>query len=127
MLNTTCWPRCRVLQANNRAVFTTLRTRLCCEVYRGIEKLASHQAFNEACLDRGLGLNFLQMDCYIDGSFVTTVQVRTPITSAPMLPVPNRPTRAALHQYNAIELCAWCDPRQHAAHIVEAGAGAHAG
>jgi NAD kinase len=65
-----------VLRANEQAVFTTLRTRLCCEVYRADEQVATHQAFNEACLDRGLGLNFLQMDCYIDGSYVTTIQVQ---------------------------------------------------
>lgn len=56
-------------------MFCTLRTRLQCEVYRGDTRLATAQAFNEACLDRGLGLNFLQMECYIDGSFVTTIQV----------------------------------------------------
>jgi hypothetical protein len=64
------------MEANKSAVFCTLRTRLHCEVYRAEEKVAVHQAFNEACLDRGFGLNFLHMDCYIDGSYVTTIQVR---------------------------------------------------
>ena len=65
-----------MIEANESAVFTTLRTRLSCDVWEGDAHAATHQAFNEACLDRGLGLNFLQMDCYIDGSYVTTIQVR---------------------------------------------------
>jgi NAD kinase len=37
--------------------------------------VAVHHAFNEACIDRGPTLNFLQLDAYIDGSYVTTIQV----------------------------------------------------
>lgn len=67
---------CRVLEANKQAVFCTLRTRLCCEVFDESRRVSVHHAFNEACMDRGLALNFLQLDCYIDGSYVTTIQVR---------------------------------------------------
>lgn len=66
---------CRVLGANEQAVFCTLRTRLCCEVFRDRHRMSVQHAFNEACLDRGLNQNFLQLDCYIDGSYVTTIQV----------------------------------------------------
>lgn len=66
---------CRVLEANKQAVFCTLRTRLCCEVFDESRRVSVHHAFNEACMDRGLALNFLQLDCYIDGSYVTTIQV----------------------------------------------------
>eukprot|EP00892_Ulva_mutabilis_P002108 jgi/Ulvmu1/11899/UM081_0058.1 len=64
----------RVLGANEQAVFCTLRTRLCCEVFGEHFRVAVHHAFNEACMDRGLGNNFLRLDCYVDGSFVTTIQ-----------------------------------------------------
>jgi NAD kinase len=56
-------------------VFCTLRTRLHCEVYSGDVKVAEHQAFNEACIDRGPGMYMLLLECYIDGNYVTTVQV----------------------------------------------------
>jgi NAD+ kinase len=78
-----------VIRANEKAVFTTLRTRLCCEVYRGDTRAATHQAFNEACLDRGLGLNFLQMDAYIDGSYVTTIQARNACKRTYPMPLKN--------------------------------------
>jgi hypothetical protein len=56
-------------------VFCTLRTRLHCEVYNGDVKVAEHQAFNEACIDRGPGMYMLLLECYIDGNYVTTIQV----------------------------------------------------
>lgn len=66
-----------MLGANEQAVFCTLRTRLCCEVFHNNRRVTVQRAFNEACIDRGLGRNFLQLDCYIDGSYVTTIQVRS--------------------------------------------------
>ena len=66
---------CRVVRANEQAVFCTLRTRLVAEVFSGGRCVASHHAFNEACIDRGPAVNFLRLDAYIDGSYVTTIQV----------------------------------------------------
>lgn len=68
---------CRVLEANQRAMFCTLRTRLVCEVYSNGRLVVTRDAFNEACLDRGLGVQFLRMECYIDGRYVTTMMVRS--------------------------------------------------
>ena len=65
-----------MVEANERAVFCTLRTRLTCEVYAGAERVAVRQAFNEAAIDRGPGLYMLLMECYVDGNYVTTIQAR---------------------------------------------------
>lgn len=73
----------RVLQANERAMFCTLRTRIQCEVYRGQKRSVVQHVFNEACIDRGLSTNFLHMECYIDGSYVTTVQADGLIVATP--------------------------------------------
>lgn len=63
------------MRANEQAVFCTLRTRLVAEVFSGGQCVATQHAFNEACIDRGPAVNFLQLDAYIDGSYVTTIQV----------------------------------------------------
>jgi hypothetical protein len=75
----TCAGACRVMYANDRAMFCTLRTRLQCEVYEQDRLVVTRHAFNEACLDRGMGTNFLRMECYIDGRYVTTMMVRLPL------------------------------------------------
>lgn len=47
-------------------------------MYNGDVKVAEHQAFNEACIDRGPGMYMLLLECYIDGNYVTTIQVCSP-------------------------------------------------
>jgi hypothetical protein len=72
-------PGCRVVRANEQAVFCTLRTQLLGEVFSGGECVTAHHAFNEAVIDRGPNVNFLQMDAYIDGFYITTIQVRSSV------------------------------------------------
>lgn len=64
------------MRANEQAVFCTLRTRLVAEVFTAGQCVATHHAFNEVCIDRGPNMTFLQLEAYIDGSYVTTIQVR---------------------------------------------------
>lgn len=66
---------CRVLHSNDRAVFCTMRTRLRCEIYHGGEQTSVRHVFNECCIDRGASTAFMKMDCFIDGAYITTVQV----------------------------------------------------
>lgn len=67
-----------MLEANERATFCTLRTRLLCELYRGQEKTFETHVFNECCIDRGASNSMLLMEAFIDGEYVTTVLVRPP-------------------------------------------------
>lgn len=67
--------QCRVLEANERATFCTLRTRIKCELYRGQTKTFEKHVFNECCIDRGISDSMLHMECFIDGGYVTTVLV----------------------------------------------------
>ncbi|CEP03873.1 hypothetical protein PBRA_003480, partial [Plasmodiophora brassicae] len=75
----------RVLGANAAEVFTTLRMRLWCDVYRkgSSEPELRYQVLNECLIDRGGNAVLTCLDLFVDGELVTVVQADGIIVSTP--------------------------------------------
>jgi len=73
----------RVLGANSAPVFCTLRTRKCCEVFLGGERMAVHHVLNECLVDRGASPAMVTLQVSADRHHITTVQADGLIISTP--------------------------------------------
>jgi NAD+ kinase len=62
--------------ACNAGVMITLRMRLCCEIFRrGYDQPEQvHEVLNEVVIDRGSSSFLTNIECYVQGRFVTRVQ-----------------------------------------------------
>ncbi|KAI3424137.1 hypothetical protein D9Q98_009497 [Chlorella vulgaris] len=64
-------------------VFCTLRSRKQCEVHWGGQLQRVHHVLNECLIDRGASPAMLQLECFVDGSHITTAQADGLIISTP--------------------------------------------
>eukprot|EP00879_Flechtneria_rotunda_P020439 GHRR01021504.1.p1 GENE.GHRR01021504.1~~GHRR01021504.1.p1 ORF type:complete len:432 (+),score=133.73 GHRR01021504.1:71-1297(+) len=74
----------RVLGANQEPVYCTLRTRKRCALLdNGGKQLRVHHILNECTIDRGAFPSSVQLEIYIDGSFVTSAEADGLIIATP--------------------------------------------
>lgn len=66
----------RVLGAAAEPLACTLRTRKRCEVRLSESLVRVHHVLNEAVLDRGAFSSAVFFECFIDGGFVTAIEVQ---------------------------------------------------
>ncbi|PSC74131.1 ATP-NAD kinase [Micractinium conductrix] len=64
-------------------VFCTLRSRKQCEVHWGGQLQRVHHVLNECLIDRGASPAMVQLECFVDGSHITTAQADGLIISTP--------------------------------------------
>ncbi|EFN53556.1 hypothetical protein CHLNCDRAFT_136701 [Chlorella variabilis] len=64
-------------------VFCTLRSRKQCEVHWGGQLQRVHHVLNECLIDRGASPAMVQLECFVDGSHITTAQADGLIIATP--------------------------------------------
>lgn len=64
-------------------IFVTLRSRKQCEVYSDGQLQRVHRVLNECTIDRGASPQVVMLECFIDGSHVTTIHADGLIISTP--------------------------------------------
>jgi len=75
----------RILNAHIEPINLNMRTRLYCEVFRGIstEPIHLYQALNETMLYRGLAGSLTRLDFFVDDQLATIIQADGVIIAAP--------------------------------------------